>query len=470
MDINFKIEFDSFYQGLSPVSHIDNQTHIGSRGHATSMLADVISTPGYIQQSPDLENLTNGETSELIRHILDRPIDANTTYAVGSSKLYKITQNEVVNGGSPSWPQTISGMTEGESVIRLKDNLFIFCNKATGGDIAAMPLSTGVIDNDWGATTDQALEQAPHPSAAKEDILMFGNGRYAGAYIEGAGLLDVQKLDFGQGAEVADIVFFSNMWWIAVNYGEGRRAQIYLYDGGAVSNILSDEVGLGTQKIGFLFVHNGSVFVAYDDITADGFAIGWVSGRSIKPLKYFTGSLPNHKQKTLYKNNIMFPAGDDIYVCGATVEQLNLQISALADGGYENIGAVSAPFGTPIISSGEGSNYRIAKFSGYSNDSNWKSVYQNISNMRNIGNIHTIIVYTKPLEANAAAKIYLEGDQGQKTSSSYQITGTNKTRHIFSSIDLTPVEDVRVCIDYSDSNNVLCQIRQIILLGNYTEI
>ncbi len=471
MDTDFVITFEGFGDGLSPLAHIDNKTFTGSKGQASEMQADVISNPGFLQQSPALVNLTNGNVDQLIRFILDKPTATDTTFGVGTTKLFKISSTAVASGGSPSWPQSITDMIEGESVIRLKENLFVFYNKSSGGDIAAMPLSTEVIDPDWGSATDLALEKALHPSAAKEDILVFGNGRYLGVYVQGSSILDTKKLDFGEGAEVADVLFTAGLWWIGVNYGEGRRAQVYLYDGSAMSNQLSDEVGIGSQKIGFLYVINGIVYVAYEDLTADGYAIGWISGRQLKPLRYFSGSLPNHRQKTLYKNTILFISGDDVFSFGAPVEQLPIQISNLADGGYATVGGIAAPFGTPMISSMDGgSNHRLAKFSGLSIESNWKSVLIDLTKNKDLGKVHTVIVATKALGAGARADLTIEGNQGADVSSSFQITGEDKTRFVFRSVNLPAVEDMRVSISYQNgSSSSNCPIRKIICLGNFVE-
>ena len=418
-------------------------------------------------------NLTNGTQAgvvdQLIRFILDKPTASDTTFAIGTTKLFKLSSTTVVSGGTPSWPQTVTDMTEGESVIRLKANLYGFYNKTTGGDILQMPLSTEIIDPDWGSTNDVALEDAPHPVAAKEDIMVFGNGRYVGVYVEGSATLDVQKLDFGEGAEVADIIFNANVWYIAVNYGEGRRGQIYLYDGSAMSNILSDEAGLGSQKIGFLYVFNGIVYVAYQDNTSGAYAIGWMSGRQLKPLRYFAGSLPDHRQKTLYKNTIIFISSNDIFSCGAPVEQLPVQISTLADAGYATVGGLAAPFGTPMVASTDGTtNYRLAKFSGLSTDSNWKSVSLDVTDTRRLGRVTCVIVSTKPLSSGARVDLTLEGNQGAVTSSSFSVTGENKTRHVFRSIDLPAVEDVRVVLDSTNGHaSNACPVRKIELLGNF---
>ena len=474
-DIDFSIDFDQFNEGFAPLAHLDSKTFFGNRGQASEMLADVISLPGFITQSPSLTNLTNGSQAgvvdQLIRQILDRPVSSTTTYGIGTTKLFKISSTTVVSGGSPSWPQTITNMTSGESVIRLKANVFAFFNKASGGDIAAMPLATEVIDPDWGSATDEALENAPHPSAVKEDIMVFGNGRYLGTYVEGLAVLDVKKLDFGEGAEVADVVFHANSWWIAVNYGEGKRGQIYMYDGSAISNILSDETGVGDQRIGFLYVLNGNIFVAFDDKSSDGFSIGWLSGRTIKPLRYYAGSLPDHRQKALYKNTILFVSDDNVWSCGAPIEQLPIQISKLATGGLATVGAIASPFGVPLVASSDATtNHQLAKFAGYSTASEWKSIVVDITSNRLLGKVSTVIVATKSLGADAQAEIYLEGNQGALTSSALSVTGTNKTRHVFRSIDLTACEDVRVVVKWENGDTTNpCPIRKITLLGNWVE-
>jgi hypothetical protein len=571
-DTDFEIEFEGFNEGLSPLAHLDSKTFVGNKGQASEMMADVVSNPGFLQQSPALADLENGNQNgvvhELIRFILDRPTESNVTFAVGTSKLFRLSPDKVDDGtrfssasssvspsvspstspsvsvspsaspslspsvspsvspsGStspsispsvsvspskspsvspsvsispsaspstspsisvspslspsvspstlPSWPQTITGMTEGESIIRLKQNLYVFYNKVNSGDIAKMPLTNETIDATWGSTVEGGilLEKALHPVAAKEDIIVFGNGRYAGVFVEGLGTLDTQKLDFGEGSEVADIVFHANVWWIAVNYGEGKKSEIYLYDGSANSNILSDEAGIGDQKIGFLYVLNGLIYVAYDDNSSDGFSIGWLQGRQIKPLRYFSGTLPDHRQKALYRNTIIFVSNGEIWSSGASVEQLPIQISKLADGGYATVGGIASPFGVPMVASIDGAgNCRLAKFSGYSVDSSWKSVFVDVTSGRRIGKIHTVIVSTKALGSGARCDLRLEGNQGAIHSSDFAIETVDKTRHVIRDFDLAACEDIRLFLNYANGSAVnTCPIRKVVALGNFTE-
>ena len=480
MDNDFKIELEGFQEGFAPLAHIDSKTFIGNKGQASVMEADILSRPGFLTQSPALADLTNGNQAgvvdQLIRHILDRPTASDTTYAIGTTKLFKLSSTAVLSGGSPSWPQAVTNMIEGESVIKLKLNLYGFYNKASGGDILKMPIATETIDPDWGSTVPTgaaALQDALHPSAVKDDIMLFGNGRYVGTYIESLNTLDVDKLDFGEGAEVADVVFNGNFWWIAVNTGAGERtqSQVYMYDGSAMSTILSDEAGIGVQKIGFLYVLNGLVYICYQDLTSTGYTIGLFQGRQIKPLRHFSGSLPDHRQKTLYKNTILFASLGKIWSCGAVVEQLPIQISQLADGGYATLGGLAAPFGVPFVASSDGgTNYRLAKFSGYSLTSVWDSIFVDISNGRLLGKINNVIVVTKSLLANARCDLTLEGDQGAVTSTVLQITGTGKTRHVFNAVGLKAVPDVRVVLSWANGNATNdCPIKKIVLLGNYIE-
>jgi hypothetical protein len=209
-----------------------------------------------------------------------------------------------------------------------------------------------------------ALQNAPHPSDKKEDIMLFGNGRYAGVYIAETNVLDVDKLDFGADCEVADIVYNAGYWYIAVNSGvtgtNRSEGQIYLYDGSATTSLLQDETGVGMQRIGFLYRINGIIYVVYQDITSTGVNIGYIVGSQISPLKKFVGTLPNYQQKTLYRNTILFHSSGNIFSAGAMIDDLPFQISQIADGGYANVGAIAAPFGTPMVASSETTAFTAA--------------------------------------------------------------------------------------------------------------
>jgi len=331
-DGTWVLDFKSFEVGFSPMAAVDSLTERGNAGSA-SVMTDVDILDGLLVQGPGLAALTNGTEagvmSELINYILDVPTADNVTYALGATKLFKLSASTVNSGGSPSWPQAISGCTDGESLARLGAYLYGFYNTATAGDIFRMALGNETIDATWGSTTPVSslsasvspspslspsvspsaspsaagasvspsvspspsksaslspsvspsagtgyLEKALHPVATKEDIMIFGNGRYVGVYFGDNDTLQTQKLDFGQGHEVADVAFSNNYWYVAVNGGltgtNRNIGQLFVYDGAAIETVLADETGVGLQRIGFIHVLDGTVYVAYQDLSSTG--------------------------------------------------------------------------------------------------------------------------------------------------------------------------------------------------------
>lgn len=341
----------------------------------------------------------------------------------------------------------------------------------SGGDVA--------FNDDWGSTVPTgaaALQVAPHPSDKKEDILLFGNGRYAGAYFADSNTLDVDRLDFGQGVQVDDVIYNAGYWYIAVNSGitgnNRTEGQVYMYDGAAVTSTLTDETGVGMQRIGFLFRINGIVYVAYQDLSSAGFIIGYINGKSISPLCRFTGTLPDYRQKTLYKNTILFLSSGMAYSAGALIPELPYQLSQIADGGYATVGAIAAPFGVPMIASTNGTTgFRLAKFSGYDVNCSWRSIVFPTSLGKFKGMIDEIVVLTKPLGSGARCDMKIEANQGVDIEpTGKQIATTGKTRHYFANFDLPPggIEDFRLALDWtfgSATND--CAIRKIIVNGHF---
>lgn len=469
---DFKVKFSGFQTGLAPMSHLDKYTFLGDEGQAVEMTdVDVISQPGVLKQGPGLSQLTNTSVvDEKIQFIMDKSIRNGESYAIGPSELFKLTPGTVVD--DTDFPRTITDSVEGESVINMNGNLFYFYNKSSEGDIGTYN-SFSTFNDTWGSSTDLPLQDAPHPSAVKEDILAFGNGRYVGTYIEGLGMLDTKKLDFGSETQVADIIYHAGYWYIAVNSGDAdsyrTNCEIFMWDGSGMSDVLADEAGVGVQKIGFLYPHNGVVYVAYEDISSDGHIIGYLSGRKLKPLRYFDGQLPNHKEKSLYKNTILFANSPDIYSAGASVSQVENQISSIASGRYNNIGGIAAPFGTPLVASSDGSsNHSLDKFNNLSTDTTWTSVSSNVMNGSQKAQIDSLIVRTKPLGANARCDIRLVGNQGQKTSNWKEISGEDKIRHVKDMGNLNEVNDIQLEVKWENGDTSSnCPIRDILALGHY---
>jgi len=284
----FVIKLKDFYKGYAPLAHLNKLTEKGGSGYAAEMKnVDVLGE--YLKQGPGLTPLTNGTqagvVTEAINHILDVAVASGETYGIGTTKLYQITPSTVVS--DTDFPHTITGCVRGNSVAHLKGGLYYFYKRAADGAIGAYDLSSAFTD-DWetGLTKTDVM-----PVATKEDIMIFGHGQYVGVYYHDTSVMEKTKLDFGAGHEVADIIFHANQWLIAVNGGiEGANrtyGQIYSYAGGATTNLLSDEVSVGLQRIGFLFPLNGVVYVAYQDLSfPTGFSIGYLAGRKIESLAH----------------------------------------------------------------------------------------------------------------------------------------------------------------------------------------
>ena len=476
-DNTWSIEISKFYQGASPAMHLDSLTGIGNAGHYSVASNIDILTPGLLTQGPALANLTAGTqagaVTELINFIMDKAVSDSVTYGIGATKLFKITPSAVTSDAT--WPHAITNCTDGESVIDMGGSLYYFFNKSSGGEIGKFDLSS-TFDDDWGSTVPTgaaALQKAIHPCYSKEDIIVFGNGQYAGTLI--GTTLAPTKLDFGSGNEVADVIFSANQWLIVVNNGitgtNRTTGQVYTYDGGALSSILADEAGVGVQRIGFIYELNGIVYMAYQDLSSTGgYKIGYLAGRQIKPLAYFTGSLPTFAQKTLYKHTILFLSSGSIYSAGAVIDELPFQLSQIADGGYATCGALACPFGTPMVASTDGAtNFRLAKFSGYDVSCSWKSIIFPVSGKYK-GYVDDVTVFTNILGTNARCDLTLECNQGVTTSNSKSITGSGLTRHFFTAFGLNSIEDLRVALTWASGSSAnSADIKKILINGHYTE-
>ena len=469
---SWTITLDNFSAGAGPASHLDATSTLGGAGHySTATSVDILSYPKSITQGPALADLTNGTDAgvvdQLINYILETPTSADVTFGIGSTKLFKIGSSTVASGGTPSWPVAITSAVAGKSIIYLKGVLYYFFTRAADGAIGSYDLTT-TFDHSW----QTGLAKADvYPVAKKEDVMLFGHGQYVGTYFSSTATISKTKLNFGDNTEVIDICFHSNQWWIAVNSGVSgsnrNSSQIYTYAGGATTSILSDEAAVGLQKIGFIFPDNGVIYVAYQDSTfTGGYKIGYLSGKRIEPLLNFTGSLPTHAQKTLYKNTILFLSSGKIYAGGSVIGDMPFALSNLADGGYATCGALAAPFGTPMVSSTESASYKLAKFSGNTVTASWNSILFNTRQGKNLGMMDEIIVETNILGANARCDLTLYYNQSASNSGAQQITGTGTSRHTFK-VSKSNISDIKVKLDWAEGNATnLATIKSVELNGH----
>lgn len=468
-DNNFFIKIDKWYLGFSPTWMKGDTASFGNQGgHASAMKNVNILNPEYITQGQGVSSLT-GNPSVLIKFIMDRAITDDVSYALSDTKLYQLSSSSI------TLKRTITGATRGESLAYLKGYLFYFWQT----NIGRFDLSS-TYDDDWGqngvGTGGAELQDAQHPNCTKEDLMVFGNGKYVGYYDQSADTLYPTKLDFGNNTECVDVLFANNKWYLAINTAnadDNNRGigQIYIWDGSAVSALLEDEISLGVQKIGFMKVINGIIFVALQDLSTDGgYKIGYISGNQIKTLVRFTGSLPNFRQKTLYDNVLLFLSNKLIYAAGSIIDELPFSLSQISSGKYSSeVGAIAAPFGDILISSSDGSNYDISKFSGYTVDCNWKSLIMPLINGSQVGYIDKIVVLTNHLGTDAKCELTVYYNQQQTNSGSKNIITAGKRRHIIP-INSGRVEDIQIYLDWTNGNITNpCSIREIQILGHWVE-
>ena len=461
-------QLKNFYAGYSPLAHLDSLTEKGSAGSASAMVNCDILNGGYLQQGPGLATLTDGTEAgaitELVNYILDIPPVDGFTFGISATKLHKISPTAVINA-SP-FPQAITSAVSGKSVAYLKGGLYYFFTRAADGAIGTYNLDA-TFNHAW----QTGLQKADlYPVAVKEDIMLFGHGRYVGVYFQSTASMNLTRLDFGTNNEVADIVFHGNQWVIAVNGGlsgtNRNLSNIYTYAGGATTALLSDEASIGVQKIGFLFPLTGIIYVAYQDLSfAGGYKIGFLAGREIKPLAHFQGSLPTYAQKTLFKNTILFISGGAIYSAGAVVGELPFAISQYMDAGFSTVGAIACPFGDILVASTQSTFFKLAKNSGYDTACSWRSVVIPAISGKYSGFIDFIVVRTNTLGSGAAASLKLEIDQASTTTDAYAIATTGKRKHI-RNINKA-CDDFRILIDFATgSTSNPCQIKSIDVWGH----
>ena len=95
-DNNWTIVLDRFYSGYSPMAFQSDLTEFGGGGHASSMRNVDIINGVYLTQGPGLNTLTNGTqagvVTELIKFIMDRATSNDVSFALGTSKLFKISR------------------------------------------------------------------------------------------------------------------------------------------------------------------------------------------------------------------------------------------------------------------------------------------------------------------------------------------------------------------------------------------
>ena len=481
------------YGGFAPGYWKNALLSHGNKNHASAMIDVDMTDPTKMTQGPGLAALTNGTqavaVTTTIKHILDIPVSTDLTFAIGSNKLYRLSASTVTNGSADSitWPYTIDKAVvtgeDGESVAYYNGKLYGFYNHSgSAGDILQYDLA-GTIDPDWGSTIPTAaatLQNAPHPSiVGGDDVLYFGNGRYVGYYDQSTTTISVDDLDLPVGSKVVDLAYPDSLVWAAVNYPNlsGSNANvgyIYTWRGVGISSWEDQPLIRFNGTIGAIYVKDGRVFVWYQDlsgVSSGGYKLGVVEGNAIRQLRAYSGTLPNFAQRGEYQNMLAWISDGKLHVFGAIDDQLPAFHAIHADGGYATAGALSVPFGTPLISSTDGAtNFQLAKFSGYSILSTWKSiVFSAVDSV-----IDEVRIYYKSQGASARCDVTVSYNQAasslllQKSGQTGTLTHANDGSYIFKSFyPKLSVQDFRIDLSWTSGSAANpMDIREIIIFGH----
>jgi len=483
--MKWTIQIPDFMGGFAPCYWDDDYPTIGNANQAGKMSNIDLTNPKYMTQGPGLSTLTNGDengsVTTLIKGMIDYAVANDTTYGIGGAKVYKISSSTVTNSGG--FPHTITGTNpDGEDVAYYHGDFFYSWNDDSGGDVGMYDISEVSWDDDWGSTvpTGATALQAgvPHPLlAAGNDFLYIGNGYYVTSY-DGTTFTE-QDLDLPQDATIQDMAWHLNRLFIAANRpdvsGSNKNiASIYIWDGNASS--WEDEITV-RGEIGALHVANNRLYAFWRDISGKS-RIGLVNAGdgTIDDLELWDGSLPEYYQVTDYKGHIIWVSDGLIYAYGAPHFNLEPKIFQLADAGHATGGGIVCPFSVPLVASYTGSNYKIAKFSGYDTSSYWRSLLFDVSateeNAEGKSIIDKIIFNIGKLASGARADIKFYDESGVQIGDTITISHTNNgaVHQVIENINSGQIDCFRINIDFSNgSTSNPVKFKSIVIKGHTVE-
>lgn len=456
----WNITIDSF-GGFCPAWFENAYPFYGNKNQAADMTNADLTDPNVLKPGPDVANLTNGDQigaiATLIKGILRTATVNDVTYACGGNKYYKLSSTSVVNSGG-TYPHTIDKAVvtgeDADGIVFYKSKVYVFYNdSSTYGDI--MQDDGGTINDVWGSTVPTGmgiLFGGPHQAInGGDDDCYFTNGYYVGA-IRSSGTLELQALNFWVDAQTVSLTWNNNRVLVAVNRpniagSNFSESGIYTWNG--VSSSWEGDPVEVSGKIGALYTKNGVTFCWWQDSTDTGaYNFGYVGSGVIHPLKKFKGSLPLFYQVGEYKGFVAWVSGGLIYLWGSKDPDVPVVFFQYVQGKYSTIGGIASPFGDLLIASNSGSNYSLAKPSGYVTNFTWNTKAFKISSIGTLALMDLIEVETEPLTAGAKANFTLTYDKGKSTLTLDSITYSASTNYTkFKIMSKGPeIEDFRIDI------------------------
>jgi hypothetical protein len=472
--------------GLAPRYYNSGYASYGNSNQSSQMLNMDLTDPNGMTQGSGLSTLTNGTQSvvtSVLNSILKHAVTSDFTYGIGGNKLHKISSTAVSNAGI--WPHTFSslGSEVGEDVCYYQSKLYYSFNEAGGADIGMYDLVT-TFDDNWGSTvpTGHALLTAgvPHQMMVSwSDVMYFTNGRYIGSW--NGTTFAPQQLTLPLNTVAVSIVGNSGQIYIGANMpnvtgNNKNRACIYIWDGTTAT--WTTEIPV-MGKIGGFHVKNGVPFFFYQDVSnIGGYKLAYLNGIQVVDIANYSGGLPSYSEVCDFKDFIIWNAaslnslwsyttfpwqlnspwttstGDDlIYAYGSGDVSLPARMFQIADSGYTTAGGLAAPFGNVMISSTDGSNIKLAQFSGYDTNSYWKSLIFDMVNEGKITKLNQIKITFEQLTTGARVDWKIRDNCGTiiyQDSISYSKLGAVSRQEVYT--NGLVVNNFRIEFDYSNGS------------------
>lgn len=425
MNKGWLIELKAPFGGLIP-SYYDSSLFYGGNNQFAQISQSIsFLNPDVLTQGKNGTALTNGtqagNVSNSVAHF-SNPTATGKIYAVGENSAFPITTStvgtriDIDNGGSE----------DATACVVAGAYAYVFYSKGASGDIARITVASEAIDPDWGSTVPTgaaALQGSVSFSAILAEgagKIYFTNGQYVGYYDYINDILDPQALDFQANSVAVDLVWDSDVVSIAVNNPDisavNTYGRIYTWVGNESASSYQEPIIDAPGKIGSLLVKNGVKFVFYDNVVDSRFCLGYVGANSISEVASFSGSLPKFGDACVWKNHILFKAGNNqVMAWGASNAQIPTALYPIFYTSY-TIGAISYNLSNFFVASSSGSNYQIAQATNYASGgyayTKWFDVASSV--------VDKIKFYFRPLASNARIDLGLRYDQlGEATTTLY---------------------------------------------------
>lgn len=474
----WKVDIDR-HRGFAPKWYENTYPSYGNRDQAGDMKNMSLMDPSVLCPGPGVADLTAGDEDGAItanvRSILKTAVTSGVSYCLGGALLHKISATAVTNAGI--WPETITGTgaITGEDLVHYQGKLLYSYNDAgAAGDVGSYDLSTTFTDSYWvGTLSGTALTSgdAHQMINGGDDKVYIANGRYI-ADLDATSEND-KALDFWTDAKVASITWNYNRVLAGVNQpavtgANVNKSAIYKWNGYA-SSWEGDPVEIN-GRIGALLTKNGVTYVWWETYMEDGSKVlvfGMLVGLRVVPIRTFDGTLPSYYQVSEVGNYIVWMSGAEMYAWGPIESEIPVDLMYLMTAKYSTtVGGIGAPFGEMMISSDNGTNYSLAKESGYATAAHYYTLLFKTSGEHRKSTVDKIVVDTDELASGAKVDLTIRDNKGDAlwTDEMSYTTDSDATKKIF--YPRCKGENMRLEYDHSSGSTTNpVKIRKTLIRG-----